>query len=176
MELTPAEHQSIFEEEWIRAEARAQIEKTQKDQEREARRVRRNKAFKIIALSGVVTAVLAVVVWRVELTAANDQLVSTMKGAQRPLVVAPASNGMNPVAWADLYHEGRRAQLDHDYRMGVSLGVRALEHATSDEMAEMAEMAADSHSLLGEQLEALNLIVAAEFCHRRLPALTSLEL
>ena len=161
MELTPEERQRIFEEEEIRAEARTQIEKAQKEQSREARRVSRGKAKKIIVFSCVAIALLTVVVWKVRLKFANDELIAMVHQAKAYVGTSPSYDD-----WILISGRAMTCDRNGDRRGAAALYIRSLEYADTHERV------ASTYQSLGWQFDHLDIIDEAEYCYRLAVGLT----
>jgi tetratricopeptide (TPR) repeat protein len=158
MDLTPEERQRIFEEEKIRAEARAQVEKVHKEQVLQARRASRRKpsAKKVILAFCLAMALLTAIAWRVRLTLANRELVAMLQEAEAYVGTTPSDDD-----WKDISLKAVVMGLkDGDHRGAALLYIRSLRYAAANERA------ASSYRSLGWELGQLDLVEAAERCDR----------
>jgi len=158
VELTPEERQRIFEEETIRLEARAQAERAKNEQLLAARRASRGtpNTKKIILYCSLALVLFIVVVWRVRLTLANDELIAMLQQAEPHVGTTPSDDD-----WKDAYANAAViGARDGNHRSAALLFIQSMQYAVT------GERLASSYRSLGLELEALGLIVTAEHCHR----------
>jgi tetratricopeptide (TPR) repeat protein len=158
LDLTPEERQRIYEEEKIRVEARTQIEQTQKEQLLQARRVSPGKPSikRIILFSCLALALLTFVAWKIRLTLANNEIVAMVQLAGAHVGDTPSDDD-----WKYIYAKAAVTRArDADHRAAALLFMRSLQYATTNERV------AASYRSLGLELEELNLLDTAEYCHR----------